>query len=116
MKRNLLIACGMALLLSSCAVAQETVTANILGRVFAVRHGAASATAFAVEVTNQQYLVTAKHVVPGTNSTATIKVFHESKWKDLPVKVMRSPDSDVAVLCPPVQLAPLVPPWPRCGH
>ncbi|HCE42846.1 MAG TPA: hypothetical protein DET40_04810 [Lentisphaeria bacterium] len=97
------------ILLTCSAFAQETVTSNMLMRVFAIQNGSNHATAFAIDVDNRQYLVTAKHAMPGTTDTAQIKIFHEEKWKDISVKVMRSDEADIAVLCPPVQIAPALP-------
>ena len=59
-----------------------------------------------MEVEGRQYLVTAGHLVPGTNRLAEVAVFHADKWEKLSMVVLRSADADVAVLVPPQVLTP----------
>ena len=57
---------------------------------------------------SKQYLVTARHVVPGIKSGNAIKIFHEKDWRDLDVNVVGigKGQVDVAVLACSVQLSP----------
>jgi hypothetical protein len=53
-------------------VAQSMVTSNVLQRVFALRVGSAQASAFTVDVDDQQYLITAKHALLTTQDPVMV--------------------------------------------
>jgi len=84
------------------------VTFNVLDRVFMIRYKSQSGTAFTLDVDNRQYLITAKHVVPGIKSTDEISFFHDKKWKKLQVRTIQLKPAavDIIVLIPPRQLSP----------
>ncbi len=83
------------------------ITNRVIQRTFHIRHGSGTGTAFAFDRDRRQYLITARHVVENLSSGNSIEVFHDKKWKELPVDVLGlgSEDIDVAVLSAPVLLA-----------
>ncbi len=84
------------------------ITSNVLQRTFLIAWGQSTGTAFAIDHASKQYLVTARHVAKGIKSGNVIKIQHEGKWKDLPVKIVGigKEKIDVAVLACSIQLAP----------
>jgi len=87
----------------------ENVTASVLTRVLALKNGALQGAAFTLEFEDRQYVVTAKHLFPGTNQVAEVEVYHSNSWKKLPVTIVRSTDADIVVLGPPTHLTPKLP-------
>lgn len=86
-------------------------TTNIIQRVLHIGWNNLAGTAFTVDHGSKQYLVTARHVVPGIKSGDVIKIFHENSWRDLSIDVVGigKDKVDVAVLACSVQLSPLHP-------
>ena len=84
------------------------ITANVIHRVFWVRCGTATGTAFALDVDGRQYLATAKHLLAGGPSSLTIEVFSNRDWTALPVTLVghSAPDFDVSVLVTDRRLTP----------
>lgn len=97
--------------------AQSTpITFNVIHRTFLIKWETSTetstGTAFAIDHSSKQYLVTARHVVKEIKSGNVIKLFHEEKWKNLTVNVVgigKGKDMDVAVLACPIRLAPPLP-------
>ena len=89
--------------------ASDYLTVDILNRVLDLRNGNEQGTCFTVEVDGRQYIVTARHLVPGTNQVAEVAFLHNNNWEKLPVTILRSSDADVAVLVPPRVLTPTFP-------
>ena len=83
-------------------------TTNVIQRTFHIGWNDSAGTGFTVDHGSRQYLVTARHVVPGIESGNAIRIFHEKEWKDLVVDVVGigKGQADVAVLACPVQLSP----------
>lgn len=85
----------------------SVVTTNVIFRTFQIAWGDMSGTAFAIDLSGKQYLVTAFHVVKGIQSGDIIKIFHEKEWKSLPIKVVGlKKEIDVAVLACSSELVP----------
>ena len=84
------------------------ITSNVIHRTFHIRHGKATGTAFAIDRDNRQYLITARHVVKDFTSGINIAIFHDGRWKTLPVELVGigADVIDVAVLACPIRLAP----------
>jgi S1-C subfamily serine protease len=83
------------------------ITVNVINRIFHIRVGSSSGTAFTVEHDGKQYLVTAAHVISSATPPFRIELYHEKKWKDLELELTGiSPIADIAVLAPPFQLSP----------
>ena len=84
------------------------ITSNVIHRVFWVRCGAATGTAFALDVDGKQYLVTAKHVLASGRSPLIIDVFSNGDWSVCPVTLVghAGPEIDVSVLATDRRLTP----------
>jgi hypothetical protein len=84
------------------------ITSNIIHRVFRIRCGQSSGTAFAVDVDGRQYLITARHVVDNLSDGAGIAIFSNGAWCPTAMQAvgLGSGPSDVAVLAPDRRLSP----------
>lgn len=84
------------------------ITANVIQRTFHLRYGETSGTMFAIDRSDKQYLVTARHVVHGIASEDTIDIYWDKRWVDLSVRRVGvgSGEADVVVMAPPQQIAP----------
>jgi len=89
MKRSTLIHLSLIALCSLCcavsSMAQSYINHGSLCRVFFIKYGEATATAFTIEVHDEQFLVTAKHAVPNITKGAEISVFNRIDWLKLKV-------------------------------
>ena len=56
------------------------IPANAIHRVFRIRFGDWSGTAFTNDVENREYLVTARHVVDGMSDSDELMVFPNGDW------------------------------------
>ena len=84
------------------------ITANILQRTFQLSFGKGQGTCFTVDYDNQQYIVTARHIVEPITNSATIRIKHEKIWKDCPVNLVGHGEGkvDISVLASPIQISP----------
>lgn len=83
------------------------VPTNALQRTFRLKFGASTATCFTIDVDGRQYIVTARHALPGISGPVTIQLQHEGTWKDLTCTVVGLADEvDIAVLAPPHAISP----------
>lgn len=84
------------------------VPANALQRTFRMKFGNQTASCFTIDIDGKQYIVTARHALPGVGLTPTIQIQHEGKWKDLPCSLVgvAANEVDIAVLAPPCQISP----------
>jgi hypothetical protein len=64
------------------------VSTNVLTRVFRIYSGSKTGTAFTIERGQRQYLVSASHIFEGVEIVNEVNIFHENRWKKLPVKVV----------------------------
>ena len=85
--------------LTSAAVAQDVVPAEILQRTMLIKVGSVEGTAFSIDYEGKLYLVTAKHVVSGlAESNATIQMRRGDRWKEVhTVKTLFPTSSDVDI-------------------
>src|SRR2546425_8245954 len=77
------------------------VQSNALVRVFYMRVGNETGTAFTMEQDNRQYLVTARHLVSSLPpKEAKIEIFRMADWRELIVNIIycKSKEVDIAVL------------------
>lgn len=85
--------------------ADQIATSEIITRVFQISYlnTNVTGTCFAIDVDSRQYLVTAKHVVPGIKSYDNIRILHASGWKEMKVRSLYCADTnlDLIVLIPP---------------
>lgn len=81
------------------------VPAQVMQRVFQLKHGGATGTCFALDVDNRQYLCTARHCMQSFAGGA-IELFQDNQWKTLNVRLVGfgSHGSDVCVLYPRIRL------------
>jgi hypothetical protein len=87
------------------------VPAQVLERTFYIQHGGHLGTAFTLEVSSRQFLVTARHVVDGLEPGGSIGIHIDGEWTPLRVEPIwcSLEAADVAVLSPPRQLSPVLP-------
>lgn len=87
------------------------VTTNILQRTFHFSFGESQGTCFTVDYDNQQYIITARHLVKSITDSATIRIKHEEVWKDYPVNLVGHCEGevDISVLATTFQLSPTYP-------
>jgi len=85
--------------------AEPLVNANILQRVFLIKYGPSSGTAFTIDLNNNQYLITAKHVVSDIKDNDTIEINRNKQWLKLDVNVIRCNDSDIDIVAFPLKNA-----------
>lgn len=87
------------------------VPTNILQRTFHIAHNGESGTAFTVEISDLQYIVTAAHVVKGLQSGSKLSVMHRGEWLSIDIgEVWVSPiGADIALISPNKQLSPVHP-------
>jgi len=83
------------------------VTSNAIRRTFHIKVGEQTATCFLIDIDDQQYLVTAKHIVSGFTHEGTISIAHDRQWKNLPTKLVgHAPgEADISVLALPYRIA-----------
>lgn len=79
------------------------VPANVILRVFYVRLGQGTGTAFAIDVDGRRYFVTARHVIDGLAYPGTIEVLQEREWKTHATRTVwiGEGEVDIAVLAIP---------------
>jgi S1-C subfamily serine protease len=74
------------------------ITNNVLQRVFNIKNGNNTGTAFTIDVDNRQYFVTATHVVEGIANGSQIKIWYDQTWKVVPfVLIGQHSKADVTV-------------------
>jgi S1-C subfamily serine protease len=81
------------------------VTANVFSRVFQIRYGQLTGTAFIIDEGDAQYFVTAEHMVRDAGKTADVDVMgNHGTWLTIHMRILHGdyPCSDVAVLIPDV--------------
>ena len=91
------------------------ITTNVINRVFCIKYGDSTGTAFTIDREGRQYLVTARHVVKGITSGSSIAISHKyeqngirSQALNMSVDVVGigAGEIDVAVMACPLQLSP----------
>nr|WP_312969446.1 serine protease [Brucella intermedia] len=87
------------------------ITANVFRRIFFVRYGNSTATAFTIDENGLQYLITAKHVCPDIKDGDTLQFYRGGSWHDWSVKVVGMGSgvdlgTDIAVLALDHQVSP----------
>jgi S1-C subfamily serine protease len=92
-----------------CLACTAQVQSNALLRVFYMRVGNATGSAFTMEQNDRQYLVTAKHLISGLPPKgATVEIFQMADWHPLTVNILycKSTDVDIVVLEIPKDVSP----------
>jgi S1-C subfamily serine protease len=87
------------------------ITTNVLQRTFQMRYGDQFGTCFTIDVSERQYLVTARHVVEGIHPSDVVQIQHDQTWKDLNTTIawISVTEADIAILSPEVQISPAHP-------
>ena len=87
------------------------VSSNILTRVFQIKVGETTATAFSIEVEDRQYLITARHVINASAPNPPLLVYRDGSWQDIPyVRLeVEPPRVDIAVLALSSQISDTLP-------
>ena len=87
------------------------ITANVIYRVFRLKVGTETGTAFTVEEDGREYLVTARHVAHSLQGTTEVEVFKDGGWSPLEVTTVghASGEVDISVLAPSERLTPTRP-------
>ena len=87
------------------------ITANVIYRVFRLKVGTETGTAFTVEEDGREYLVTARHVAHSLQGTTKVEVFKDGGWSPLEVTTVghASGEVDISVLAPSERLTPTRP-------
>jgi S1-C subfamily serine protease len=110
---------------TSMSASSQVINFNVLSRVFRLRYEFTTnsvattnlvrttntGSSFTIEIDHKQYLITAKHIVPGIRDGGLVKIFRESQWHAFPVKVISCSDTnvDITVLILPSQISPSPP-------
>lgn len=84
------------------------ITSNVIHRVFRIKYGKATGTAFTVDVDGKQYLVTAKHIVDDVSGNATLGILSNTEWIPLTTQLVGHADGeiDITVLAANRRLTP----------
>jgi len=87
------------------------VPTNILQRTFRMKYGESIGTCFTIDLDNRQYIITARHVVEGIQTSDRISLQRHGQWRELSVRLVGtgSEDIDIAVMAPPQQISPTHP-------
>ena len=121
MKEFVLLLVSLLFAIGSSINAQ--VPGNVITRVFDIRVGGETGetgSAFVLDYEDQQYLVTAEHMVASLPTTGSLDILqNDEKWHPVKVKVLhgKQPCDDVAVLIPEswtnlrIDDLPILPNW-----
>ena len=87
------------------------ITANVIYRVFRLKVGTETGTAFTVEEDGREYLITARHVAHSLQGTTEVEVFKDGGWSPLEVTTVghASGEVDISVLVSSERLTPTRP-------
>ena len=87
------------------------ITANVIYRVFRLKVGLETGTAFTIEEGGKEYLVTARHIAHSLQGKCQIELFKDRGWSPLQVTTVgHAPgDVDISVLAPSERLTPTRP-------
>ena len=87
------------------------ITANVIYRVFRLKVGSETGTAFAIEEEGREYLVTARHLAHSLQGTSVVEVFKDGGWSPLEVTTVgHAPgEIDISALAPTERLTPARP-------
>jgi hypothetical protein len=92
----------LASMLIGIVQAPGQVTGNVYTRVFEIKAGGSTGSAFALDLDGRQYLVTAKHMVAGLKPKDSLAIYENDQWSSIDVSVFLCDDPiDIAVLVPP---------------
>lgn len=71
---------------------------EIISRVFLIQYNQSIGTCFAIDIDNQQYFITAKHVIKNIKDKENIKIFRNSRWEEEEIHLIgHHPKVDISV-------------------
>ncbi len=87
------------------------ITANVIYRVFRLKVGPETGTAFTIEENSREYLITARHIARPLQGKCQVEVFKDGGWFPLEVTTVgHAPgEVDISVLAPSERLTPTRP-------
>ena len=90
---------------------KKVITANVIYRVFRLKVGLETGTAFTIEEGGREYLVTARHIAHSLQGRCQIEAFKDGGWTPLQVTTVghAQGDVDISVLAPAERLTPTRP-------
>lgn len=100
----------VAILQLNAGAGQSNVTGNVLTNTLLIQTPKGQGTGFTIDVDKRQYLITARHMVQGLGTVATIKIAKFDNdtsivFEPYQMKIFLCPGSiDIAVLIPPIRL------------
>lgn len=101
-----------ALTVKPISTASEMVPSNILQRVFCIRfeNSDTFGTAFTIEEDGNQYLVTARHVLPANIAGGVVELLRNSSWEKVTFTTVpvEPANVDIIVLKPARQISPFL--------
>lgn len=84
----------------------NTITSNVINRVFLIKYKKSLGTCFALDIDNKQYIITAKHVVSGLTEGETISFAKDGGWRTTPIHLIGHHEhSDISVFSLNVKIA-----------
>ena len=87
------------------------ITANVIYRVFRIKVGLETGTAFTIEEDGKEYLVTARHIAHSLQGKCQVEAFKDGGWVPLVLTTVgHAPEEvDISVLAPAERLTPTRP-------
>lgn len=87
---------------------QRAVPQGILNRVFPFGFKEHSGSCFAIDIANKQYIITARHLVPGIKDNDIVKLFINTAWINLKVRPIfaKNEKTDIVALAGDKLVAP----------
>ena len=84
------------------------IASNVIHRVFMIKYGNSSGTAFTLDVAGKQYLITARHIVQELQDDENIEIFSNGSWAQLGVRLVGHGrgEADISVLATNEALTP----------
>lgn len=102
------ITVSLVMIMGTMAMAQLVVSQAILQRVFQIRVGNSFGTAFALDVADRQYLITARHLVGSPTGQVAYSIRHSDEWESMRGRViLPSTTADIAAIELPEALTPV---------
>ncbi len=87
------------------------ITSNVLQRVYSIKRGDKSATAFTIDIDQKQYFISSHHMFSDVSDSVGIQIFHQSRWKNLNLTLIGhcQGEIDISVFTANIQLTPIFP-------
>ena len=85
------------------------VPSNVLQRTFKLKYRESVGTCFTIDIDGRQYLITAKHVLPGIANCDVVEIEQKGKWHQISIALVGacSDQIDIVVLALSQQISPM---------